>query len=86
MTKPLLLTLVVASLVFSSGCSLFSKKSSRPKESSSIAADVEETFRKRWVDRRVSELAAQGIAADAARPQAETEFREKYAFEDRRKK
>ncbi|MSU48911.1 MAG: hypothetical protein EXS37_07465 [Opitutus sp.] len=85
MTKPLLLSVVVAALAFSTGCSFF-KKSSRSKESSAIATEVEETFRKRWVDKRTADLAATGTGADASRVQAETEFREKFGFNQTGKK
>jgi hypothetical protein len=70
--------LCITALCFS-GC-LFSKKNSRTKENPAIAADVEESFRRRWVDKRVAELTAQGSAADAARTRAEAEFRERYGF------
>jgi hypothetical protein len=79
MTKAFLCSLCIATLFASTGC-LFSKKSRRPKESSAIAADVEENFRRRWVEKRATELAAQGTAADIARTQAEAEFRERYDF------
>jgi hypothetical protein len=80
MIKALLLSASVTLILFSTGCGLFSKKSEKKKESSAIAADVEESFRRRWVDKRTGELTAQGIAADVARPQAETEFRNRYNF------
>lgn len=86
MTKPLFLTTLLASLLCATGCSMFSKKSGRVKENPAIASEVEETFRRRWVDKRVSELTAQGVAADAARAQAQTEFREKYGFSEKPKK
>lgn len=86
MTKHLFLTALIATLLSTTGCGLFSKKSGRPKESSAIASEVEETFRKRWVDKRVSELTATGVAAEAARTQADAEFREKYGFSDAKKK
>ena len=79
MIKALLLSVSVASLVLSTGC-LFSKKAQRAKESSAISADVEESFRKRWVDKRVGELTGQGTSSDTARTQAEAEFRERYGF------
>ena len=79
MIKAFLCSVCIAALCFSSGC-LFSKKANRPKESSAIAADVEESFRKRWVEKRASELTAKGTAADAARMQAESEFRERFLF------
>lgn len=79
MTKPLLLLALAAFALQTTGC-LFSKKPKAPKESTAISADVEESFHKRWVDKRVGELAAKGTAADAARTQAEAEFRERYGF------
>ncbi len=65
-------------LLLTSGC-LFSRRSA-PKDNGPITTEVQETFRKRWVDKRTAELATQGIAADAARTQAETEFRARYDF------
>ena len=85
MTKPFLLSLLATALVLSSGC-LFSKKSGRAKESSAIASEVEETFRKRWVDKRMADLAATGVTPEAARAQAEREFREKFGFNQTGKK
>jgi hypothetical protein len=84
MTKPLLLILSVATLTLSTGC-LFSRKSRGAKEGSAIASENEETLRRRWVEKRVSELTAQGTAAEAARTQAESEFREKFGFNSRTK-
>lgn len=79
MIKAFLCSVSVTVLCFSSGC-LFSKKADRPKESSTIAADVEESFRKRWVDKRAAEIAAAGTVGDPARAQAESEFRERFGF------
>ena len=79
MIKAFSLSLCIAVLCSSSGC-LFSKKERRPKESSTISADVEENFRKRWVEKRSAELTAQGTAADVAQTRAESEFRERYGF------
>jgi hypothetical protein len=78
MTKLLLLTLAATTLLLSTGC-FFSKKG-KTKESSAIAGEVEETFRRRWVDKRVQELAATGVPAETARAQAEAEFRDRYGF------
>ena len=83
MTKLLLLSCLT--LALTTGC-LFSKKSAKPKESSAIASEVDESFRKRWTERRVAELVAQGKAADAARTQADSEFRERYEFTQAAKK
>lgn len=79
MTKALLLAASLATLVLSTGCFL-AKKSPRAKESSTIAADVEESFRRRWVEKRTLELAAGGTGGDAARTQAESEFRERFGY------
>ena len=83
MTKRLLLFCLTLSLA--TGC-MFSKKGAKPKESSAIASEVEESFRKRWTDRRYAELVAQGTAAEVARTQAESEFREHYEFTQAAKK
>ena len=86
MIKPLLLTGLVAALSLASGCGMFSKKTGRVKENPAIASEVEETFRRRWMDKRVAELTAQGMTPDTARTQADTEFRERYGFDRREKK
>ncbi len=79
MTKALLLTASLATLLLSNGCFL-TKKTNRTKESSAISADVEESFRRRWVDKRTAELTVQGSSGDAARTKAEAEFRERYGY------
>ena len=79
MTKHLLLLALAALALQSTGC-LFSKKPKTAKENAAISADVEESFRKRWVEKRAGEIVAKGTAADAARTQAEAEFRERYGF------
>jgi hypothetical protein len=84
-TKPMFTALLVAALALSTGC-VFSKKNSRPKESSAISSEVEATFRQRWLEKRVTELTAQGVAADQARPQAEQEFRDRFGFDQKLKK
>ena len=86
MTKPLFLCTLAAAVALTSGCGMFSKKNPRAKESSAIASEVEESFRKRWMDKRVGELTATGQTADAARTQADAEFRERYAFAQPRQK
>jgi len=81
--------LVASVCLLATGCSAFSKKTGEPrapKESSAISADVEQSFRKRWVEKRRGELAAQGIAAEAAVAQAEREFAERYDFKAGAKK
>lgn len=72
-----LLLLFSLSLLLSTGC-MFAKK--KPKENASIPGEVQETFRKRWVDKRAAELVAKGTAAEAAHTQADTEFRAAYDF------
>jgi hypothetical protein len=61
-----------------SGCSIFRRDKAR--EDTRITAEVQETFRKRWVDKRTAELVAQGTAAEAARAQADREFNAAYDF------
>ena len=72
-------SLLLVALVFSPGC-VFSKKPKKPKESQSIAADTEEGFRQRFVDKRMAELVAQGVAPEAARSKATDEFRARYEY------
>jgi hypothetical protein len=79
MIKAFLFVLCVTLIGTSTGC-LFSKRTNRAKETSAISADVEESFRRRWVEKRAAELTAKGTANDAARTQAEAEFRERYVF------
>ena len=86
MTKRLLILGCTLVLAFSSGCSLFSKKSGKSTEDAAIAGDVEESFRRRWIDKRAGELVAHGTPADAARTQAANEFAEKYAYTNAAKK
>ena len=85
MTKHTYTLVLLAALILSSGCSFF-RKPNRPKESSAISSEVEATFRQRWVEKRVAELTAGGAPAAAARAQAEQEFRERYAFDQKPKK
>lgn len=79
MIKRLLPSCLVLTLFFSSGC-LFSKKSGTPRESSQIAGEVEESFKRRWIEKRAAELVAQRAPADAAQAQAAREFGEKFEF------
>jgi hypothetical protein len=79
MIHRLFLTSLGLAALLTSGC-LFSKKSSQPKENPSIAGSVEESFKVRWIDKRVGELVAQGKAAEVARNQATQEFNERYVF------
>jgi hypothetical protein len=50
-----------------------------PKPPKDIANSVEREFMARWIDKRVGELVSQGQPADAAREQATTEFKQKFA-------
>jgi len=79
MKRPLLLSLALLTAFCASGCH-FWKKNPKPKENAAIAADVEEGFKLRWVERRAGELTAKGVNAEAARQQADAEFRERYGY------
>ncbi|MEO6246362.1 MAG: hypothetical protein ABIQ12_13085 [Opitutaceae bacterium] len=79
MTKHLLMLALTIVACQTTGC-LFSKKAKTAKENSAISADVEESFRRRWLEKRSAEIVATGTAAEAAKTQAETEFRERYGF------
>ena len=79
MIQRLFLTCLSLTALLTSGC-LFSKKSSKPKDDTAISSSVEESFRVRWIDKRVAELVAKGSTPEAARTQAASEFSERYAF------
>jgi hypothetical protein len=64
-------------MVLSAGC-WHSKK--KPKENTAVAADVEEGFKQRWMEKRTSDLVAKGVRVDLARQQALDEFRIKYSY------
>jgi hypothetical protein len=77
--QSLFLGLTLLVLSFSTGCHMFGKSKVR-KEDPAIASGVEADFKHRWMDHRIAELTATGLDATAARQQAETEFRDKYAY------
>lgn len=79
MTRTGLLLALALVAALNGGCFL-RRTPKPPKESGSIASEVEATFRQRWVDQRVAQLKAQKVADDAARAQAEAEFREKFEY------
>ena len=79
MIRPLSLLFAFICLQLTAGC-LGSRKNPKPKENQAIAAELEESFRQRWVEKRASELIARGLAADLARTQAFEEFKTKYNF------
>lgn len=80
MIHRLLLSCLAATLLATTGCSLFSRKSDKPKDNGAISSEVEENLRRRWVEKRTAELTAQGVGAEAAHNQADQEFREKFEY------
>jgi len=86
MTKRTLLFLIASlTITFASGC-LFSRKASKPKENPAIAAELEESFRQRWIEKRAAELVSKNLAPDLARAQAMEEFKARYNFPEARQK
>jgi hypothetical protein len=73
---------LAAVLLTGSACHMFSSKKNpaAPKESKTVAADVEKDFMHRWIDKRTADLVAQGRSQDAARAQAVSEFKTTYAY------
>jgi hypothetical protein len=86
MIHRLLLSCLAAAALTATGCRLLSKKSDQPKDSGAIASETEDSLKKRYIERRTSELVAQGLAAEAARTQATEEFRQKYEYTGAAKK
>lgn len=79
MNRTLLICLPLIGLNVLTGC-LFANKSAKPKENPAIAADLDAIIKQRWVEKRSAELAAQGLAPEAARGQAAEEFRVRYRY------
>jgi hypothetical protein len=85
MKRPFAVLLAACVLVWA-GCALspFSNKKPKPKrdpkQGPHVSLDVELEFRQRWVDKRASDLIAQGMLPDSARDQALAEFKVKYAY------
>lgn len=77
--RPRLILSVLILAAATSGCAFF-RKSNQPKENPAISSEVEENFRRRWVEKRTAELVAQGTAAATAQVQADNEFRAKFGF------
>lgn len=78
-----IVTLALAAvLLANSGCHLFSKKKkpAAPVDGPNVAIDVEKDFMHRWIDKRTSDLVAQGTPAAAARVQAVAEFKAKFNY------
>lgn len=72
-------------LALSTGC-ILGKKTPRTKDNGNITSEVEDSLKKRWLERRAAELTAQGATPAAAQAQAAAEFAEKYAFTGATKK
>ncbi|MBP7142758.1 MAG: hypothetical protein KBA71_12685 [Opitutaceae bacterium] len=79
MNRVLLPLFIAIPLTFLTPGCIFSKKA---KPNPNIAAEVEETFKQRWIARRMGELIAGGQVTDGrmAREQAVREFAEKYEY------
>jgi hypothetical protein len=73
---------LAAVLLTGSACHMFSSKKNpaAPKESKTVAADVEKDFMHRWIDKRTADLEASGKAPSDARAQAVAEYKVNYAF------
>jgi hypothetical protein len=56
------------------------KNPAAPKESKTLAADDEKDFMHRWIEKRASDLVAQGTPAAAAHDQAVTEFKATFTY------
>ena len=82
--KRLVMLSLAATLLANSGCHLFSKKKNpaAPKESPTVATDVEKDFMHRWIEKRTFELVSQGKSAADARTQAVAEFKAQYLYTD----
>jgi hypothetical protein len=82
--KRLVTLALAAALLTNSACHLFSKKKNptAPKESKTVATDVEKDFMHRWIEKRTFELVSQGKSAVDARAQATAEFKVQFNYTD----
>ena len=73
---------LTVALLAGSGCHIFSTKKNpvAPKESKSLATDVEKDFMHRWIEKRSADLVGKGMGPDAAHNQAVTDYRAAYAY------
>ena len=73
---------LVAVLLTGPACHMFSSKKNpaAPKESKTVAADVEKDFMHRWIDKRTSDLVAAGKGPAEAHQQAVSEYKVTYAY------
>ena len=68
-------------LLPTSGCLFHRKKAEKePKPTPYISTEVEKQFEQRWEEKRTGDLVAAGMSPDAAKIQAESEFRQKYSY------
>ena len=67
-------------LLATSGCLFHKKAPKEPKPSPYISTEVETQFEQRWVEKRTGDLVAAGVSPDAAKAQAEAEFKQKYSY------
>ena len=78
-----LVPLALAAVVLANtSCHMFSSKKNpvAPKESKTVATDVELDFMHRWVDKRAAELVVQGQSPTQAHDQAMAEFKATYTY------
>jgi hypothetical protein len=80
--KRLVPFVLFAVLLANTGCHMFSSKKNpaAPKESKTLAADDEKDFMRRWIDKRTSDLVAQGKPPRAAHDQAVAEFKSTFTY------
>ena len=73
---------LAAVLLAGTACHMFSSKKNpaAPKESKTVASDVEKDFMHRWIDKRTADLVASGTAPTDARAQAVAEFKANYSY------
>lgn len=72
---------IVVVLACSSACS------NKPKPNPAMATEMEESFKQRWIAKRINELTQAGVTDPReARRQATEEFKQRYEFTNAAKK
>lgn len=78
-TKRILILSLAFTTLALAGCQSW-RKENRAKGNKAVVAEVEESFRQRWIERRAAELMNRGVSPNLARSQAIEEFRLNYGF------
>lgn len=86
MTSRILIALLAIACAFAgTACHHRTSKAKKDGITNTPVAELESSFKQRWIEKRTAELVNSGVAADAAKLKAEEEFKDQYAYVGTRK-